>query len=121
MNLWNKILNSTMSRAHKPSITINRPRALRAKEKGLLQNEICDLMNYSINHYTGDPEGSRSVFGQAYRQLHFLKPEVLRVAGQTFSVTYEGEGGRDAGTEDPFAVSQLSDVNVFNNCRRPLS
>jgi hypothetical protein len=78
VSLWNKILNSTMSRANKPSVTINRPRALRAKEKG-------------------DPEGSRSVFGQAYRQLHFLKPEVLRVPGQTFSVTYEGEGGRDAG------------------------
>lgn len=35
VNLWNKILNSTMSRANKPSVTINRPRALRAKEKGI--------------------------------------------------------------------------------------
>jgi len=76
--LWNKIMNNTMSGAGKPNITINRPRASRAKHRG-------------------DPEGSRSVFGQAFRQLHFIKPESLRLTGQTWRVTFEGEGGQDAG------------------------
>eukprot|EP01087_Luapelamoeba_hula_P010094 TRINITY_DN2658_c0_g1_i4.p1 TRINITY_DN2658_c0_g1~~TRINITY_DN2658_c0_g1_i4.p1 ORF type:complete len:3811 (+),score=698.07 TRINITY_DN2658_c0_g1_i4:295-11727(+) len=78
LNLWNKIMDSTMARTSRVSISINRPRALRAKERG-------------------DPEGSRSVFGQAFRQMHFMKPEALRISGQTWRVTYEGEGGTDAG------------------------
>jgi hypothetical protein len=51
--LWNRILSATNTTAHRPSITINRPRALKAKEKG-------------------DPQGKNSVFGQAVRFYYFL-------------------------------------------------
>lgn len=79
LGLWNSVLNSTMSASlNRPSITINRPRAMRAHERG-------------------DPDGEKSVFGQAFRQLHFEKPENLRTTGQLWRVTYEGEGGTDAG------------------------
>jgi len=37
------------------------------------------------------------VFGQVYRQLHFQRPSQLRTDGRTWNVTYEGEGGTDAG------------------------
>lgn len=50
-----------------------------------------------IDFLEGDPEGTRSVFGQLFRQLHFVPPSNLRRPGQAWSVTYLGEGGQDAG------------------------
>eukprot|EP01119_Soliformovum_irregulare_P023983 TRINITY_DN8500_c0_g1_i1.p1 TRINITY_DN8500_c0_g1~~TRINITY_DN8500_c0_g1_i1.p1 ORF type:complete len:1141 (-),score=425.00 TRINITY_DN8500_c0_g1_i1:16-3438(-) len=78
--LWNRILAQTNTGSGRGGtrIQINRPRALRAKEKG-------------------DLDGSRSVFGQAFRQLHFCPPAALRRRGQVWNVTYSGEGGTDAG------------------------
>ncbi|PRP87156.1 putative HECT E3 ubiquitin ligase [Planoprotostelium fungivorum] len=78
MALWNEIISSTNTSRHRPSVNINRPRALKAREKG-------------------DPEGSKSVFGQLYRQLHFVPPSQLRRLGQIWTVEYSGEGGTDAG------------------------
>jgi len=59
-------------------VSLNRPRALRAMEKG-------------------DSTGLKSVFGQLFVQLHFLKPSALRTDQRAWRVTYEGEGGTDAG------------------------
>ena len=64
----------------------------------IYHNTALSLSLSSLTHIlAGDPEGSRSVFGQAFRQLHFVKPDNLRIPGQTWRVTYEGEGGTDAG------------------------
>jgi hypothetical protein len=62
------------------SVSINRPKALRAKEKG-------------------DLSGLKSVFGQLFTQLHFTRPQYLRTDSNNrpWRVTYEGEGGTDAG------------------------
>jgi hypothetical protein len=59
-------------------VDISRPKALRAKEKG-------------------DPDGTKSVFGQIYKQLHFIRPSQLRISDRQWSVLYLGEGGTDAG------------------------
>lgn len=45
----------------------------------------------------GDPDGAKSVFGQLFRQLHFLPPSVLRQKERAWRVEYKGEGGTDAG------------------------
>ena len=46
----------------------------------------------------GDPSGSRSFFGQAFRQLHFISPTNLRTnSDYPWKVTYTGEEGTDAG------------------------
>ncbi len=37
------------------------------------------------------------MFGQLYRQLHFVPPSHLRKTGQVWSVVFSGEGGQDAG------------------------
>ena len=74
---WERVLRETETGGLQ-HIVINRPRALKAKTKG-------------------DPEGCKSVFGQIYRQLHFLRPSVLRCRNRPWSVTYAGEGGQDAG------------------------
>lgn len=78
LDLWNIVIASTNGKASRLSVSIDRPRAMKAKERG-------------------DPEGSRSVFGQLFRQLHFQPPAALRKKGQIFSVEYKGEGGQDAG------------------------
>lgn len=78
MYIFNRIILNTNTAHHRIPVRINRPRALRAKERG-------------------DPDGSKSVFGQLYQQLHFLKPSALRGSGQLWSVEYLGEGGMDAG------------------------
>ena len=56
---WNQILRQTEGRRSGASVMVNRSRAVKAREKG-------------------DPEGKKSVFGQIYRQLHFLRPAALR-------------------------------------------
>jgi hypothetical protein len=65
LDLWNRLLASTMTSQPRPAVNISRPRALKAREKG-------------------DPEGKNSVFGQAFRQLHFLPPDQLRQVGDLF-------------------------------------
>lgn len=79
---WKSILTSTATGSY-VNITINRPRALKARERG------------------NDPDGLKSVFGQTFQQLHFLRPAQLRVrAGERpFRVKFAGEGGIDAGGE----------------------
>ncbi len=74
---WNSILQQTNT-GYGTSITVNRPRALKARAKGT------------------DTDGRKSVFGQIYRQLHFIRPSTLRTA-RPWRVTFEGEGGTDAG------------------------
>eukprot|EP01083_Nonionella_stella_P059475 155578_1 len=77
LRAWQHILQDTMTNG-RSSVLINRPRALKARERG-------------------DPEGKKSIFGQLYRQLHFQRPATLRSHRRPWSVTYEGEGGQDAG------------------------
>ena len=76
---WRKLLGSTANN-HRTGVVINRPKALKAKERG-------------------DETGKKSIFGQIYRQLNFIKPAYLRTNpdNRPWSVTYEGEGGTDAG------------------------
>ena len=75
---WASILRHTGNQGTTTWITVNRPRALRAREKG-------------------DLSGMKSVFGQIYRQLHFIRPSLLRTDQRPWRVTFEGEGGTDAG------------------------
>ena len=77
--VWHRILQQTCTQ-QSTNVVVNRSRAQRAKEKGEL-------------------DGLKSVFGQLYKQLHFIKPSVLRCqyAERPFRLTYEGEGGTDAG------------------------
>jgi hypothetical protein len=77
---WKSILTSTAS-GQSVNITINRPRALKARERG------------------NDPDGIKSVFGQVAQQLHFLRPAQLRIqaGNRPFRVKFAGEGGIDAG------------------------
>jgi len=63
-----------------------------------------------------DTTGKKSVFGQIYRQLHFIKPQYLRCASRSgrgggvrpWSVTYMGEGGTDAGGLFRDSLSHMS-------------
>lgn len=73
------LLQATATRAPRPAVTVSRPRALKVRERG------------------GDAAAKHSVFGQLFRALHFAAPEALRQSGVTWSVTYAGEGGTDAG------------------------
>jgi hypothetical protein len=77
---WRSILQST-AQGHTVNITVNRPRALKARESGK------------------DPEGHKSEFGQVWQQLHFLRPATLRIrqGDRLFRVKFVGEGGIDAG------------------------
>ena len=68
-SLWRSVVRATMSREAQPYAKINRPLSLRAQERG-------------------DPEGKRSVFGQMFRQLHFLPPSQLRQADRFCRVDY---------------------------------
>ena len=62
-SLWRHILEHTENASHKPKACINMPKAMRAKERGP----------------ASDPQCARSVFGQVYRQLHFLPPMQVKV------------------------------------------
>jgi len=74
---WTHILQQTSTgRGH--YVNINRPRALKAQERG-------------------DRSGRKSVFFQLYLQLHFIKPSVLRTENRPWVVSYQGFGGQDAG------------------------
>ena len=85
---WASILRQTGNAGTTTCITVNRPRALRAREKG-------------------DLSGMKSVFGQIYRQLHFIRPALLRTDQRPWRVTFEGEGGTDAGGLFRDSVSHL--------------
>ena len=77
---WRSVLTSTAT-GHMVNITLNRPRALKARERG------------------NDADGLRSMFGQTFQQLHFLRPATLRIqqGNRPFRVRFLGEGGIDAG------------------------
>eukprot|EP01083_Nonionella_stella_P308832 1091352_1 len=83
---WRRVLQQTAGNG-RTSVHVNRPRALRAKE--------------SIN--AGSIDGAnamkKTIFGQIYRTLNFIKPSHLRCAPghRPWSITFEGEGGTDAG------------------------
>ena len=85
---WASILRQTGNQGTTTWITVNRPRALRAREKG-------------------DLSGMKSVFGQIYRQLHFIRPSLLRTDQRPWRATFEGEGGTDAGGLFRDSVSHL--------------
>jgi len=87
---WRSVLQAT-AHGHTVNITINRPRALKARESGR------------------DPEGHKSVFGQVWQQLHFLRPAQLRIqqGNRPFRVKFAGEGGIDAGGLFRDAVSEV--------------
>jgi hypothetical protein len=78
MKAWSSVLRQTNT-GGASYCTVNRPRAMKAAARG------------------NDPDGRKSVFGQLYRQLHFLRPSTLRTDRRPWQVTYEGEGGQDAG------------------------
>ena len=86
---WASILRQTGNAGTTTCISVNRPRALRAREKG-------------------DLSGMKSVFGQIYRQLHFIRPALLRTDQRPWRVTFEGEGGTDAGGLFRDSISHLS-------------
>lgn len=69
LSLWRAVVATTMSSGGAPNVTINRPLSLRAKERG-------------------DPEGKRSVFGQMFRQLHFIPPAQIRQRDRFCRVDY---------------------------------
>lgn len=72
---WKSILTSTAS-GQPVNLTVNRPRALKARERG------------------NDPDGLKSIFGQTFQQLHFLRPAQLRIqaGNRPFRVKFAGEG-----------------------------
>lgn len=77
--LWNNILLTTMSRSGVPNVRLNRIQYIKARDQG-------------------DPECKRSVFGQAFEQLHFVPPQQLRSHGrQSWHVDLVGESAVDAG------------------------
>jgi len=84
---WQNVLRQTNTGGGK-NIVVNRPRALKAKAKG-------------------ETDGLKSVLGQIYRQLHFIRPSQLRTEGRPWRVTYEGEGGTDAGGVFRDSVSHI--------------
>jgi len=80
---WLDILRETAT-GDRCTISINRPKAMKAKEKM-------------------DTQGLKSVFGQMFTQLHFRHPTALRSTRRPWIVTFEGEGSQDAG--GPFRES----------------
>jgi len=90
---WKKILHKTRAADRHMSIRvmINRPRALKARETG------------------NDDMGKKSIFGQMYRQLHFLRPRNLRVSDRHWVVSFEGEGAQDAGGPFRESISAFCD------------
>jgi hypothetical protein len=97
--VWRAILAQTNA-GGRQYVTVNRPRAFGAKQKGT------------------DPEGRKSVFGQIYRQLHFLRPSSLRASGRQYSVNFEGEGSTDAG--GPFRESLTNMCSELQSDTLPL-
>jgi len=75
---WATVLRQTNT-GQGAYISVNRPKALKARMKG------------------GDNALRKSVFGQIYRQLHFIRPSQLRTDRRAWQIQYEGEGGQDAG------------------------
>lgn len=69
-------------------IRVNRPKATRAAAKG-------------------ETDGRKSVFGQVFLQLNFVRPAALRTERRPWQVVYEGEGGQDAGGLFRYSVSHL--------------
>lgn len=101
--LWRSVLSATMSRSNMPNVRVNRAKTIKAKTHG-------------------DPEGKRTLFGQLFRQLHFLSPVSLRLADRTWHVDYEGEGAIDAGGVFRDSIShmcndlQSSDLPLMVRC-----
>jgi len=52
VNIWNKIMDTTMSKAGRANITVNRPRALRAKERGNVHIYISQHSSLSLSLFT---------------------------------------------------------------------
>jgi len=90
---WKRILHKTRADRHQNAIRviINRPRALKARESG------------------ADDSGKKSIFGQMYCQLHFLRPRRLRVSDRHWVVSFEGEGAQDAGGPFRESISAFCD------------
>ncbi|ETO10269.1 hypothetical protein RFI_27108 [Reticulomyxa filosa] len=83
---WQNVLQQTSSN-NRTSVVINRLRALRARERA------------ATNALSATEASKKSIFGQVYRTLNFVKPVYLRCATghRPWSIVYEGEGGTDAG------------------------
>ena len=104
LSMWNKILQITTSGGGAPAVNINRPRAAKAAESTKLFRHLFPPCLWRSNliiiiFVEGDPDGSKSVFGQVFTALHFQSPNFLRgpPGNHTWGVTYAGEGGTDAG------------------------
>ena len=106
---WRKVLRETCSNG-RTSVLVNRPRAMKAKERAAERNASAINDNNNLK---------KTIFGQIYRTLNFVKPSALR-CGQghrPWSVKFEGEGGTDAGGLFRESVSALGedlmdDVNL---------
>ncbi|ETO35324.1 hypothetical protein RFI_01738 [Reticulomyxa filosa] len=83
---WQNVLQQTSSN-HRTSVLVNRLKALRTRERA------------STNALNAIEAAKKSVFGQVYRILNFVKPVYLRCSAnqRPWSIVYEGEGGTDAG------------------------
>lgn len=68
------------STSERPVIEVNRTRAARQKEKGMV-----------------DTQGVSSIFGQIYRRINPLSNRSLRNSDRIFQVNFLGEGAIDAG------------------------
>lgn len=68
------------STSERPVIEVNRTRAARQKEKGMV-----------------DTQGVSSIFGQIYRRINQLSNRSLRNSDRIFQVNFLGEGAIDAG------------------------
>ncbi|ETO27461.1 HECT type ubiquitin ligase [Reticulomyxa filosa] len=86
---WQNVLQQTSS-THRTSI----------KSTGKSRNKCIECYRSS----------KKSIFGQAYRTLNFVRPVYLRCApnNRPWGVTYEGEGGTDAGGLFRDSLSALS-------------
>lgn len=107
--VWNRLLSQTAAAVHPVSVSVNRLQAAK-----------------SADRTDADPDGQRTVFGQLFRQLHFLRPADLRCprSVRAWHVRYEGEGGTDVGGLFRDSVSNLctdlltvpSKVPLFRPC-----
>ena len=101
---WRKVLQSTCTNG-RTSVTVNRPRAMRAKERA------------RENEHHDDNNLKKTIFGQIYRTLNFIKPSSLRCSpGQRpWSISFEGEGGTDAGGLFRESLSALGEDLMDSN------
>mmetsp|Transcript_34570 Transcript_34570/g.56303 ORF Transcript_34570/g.56303 Transcript_34570/m.56303 type:complete len:817 (+) Transcript_34570:137-2587(+) len=83
---WRRVLASTAT-DRRTSVVVNRPRALRAKEQ------------FAAGAVNENNNLKKTIFGQIYRVLNFIKPSNLRCSPnqRPWNVVFEGEGGTDAG------------------------